>query len=73
MSSHLNQCETIINKVFRTHIHINKNNTQILNIRNVIGFIDGNIYEIPKPVRCKNREKYMQKRNNHTPDNIYVV
>ena len=35
--------------------------------------IDGNMYEIPRPVRCKNREKYMPKKNNYTQDRIYVV
>ena len=32
----------------------------------VIVFYDGNMYEIPRPVRCKNRENYTSKRNNHT-------
>ena len=27
---------------------------------------DGNMYEIPRPVRCKNRKKYTSKKNNHT-------
>ena len=31
------------------------------------------MYEITKFVRCKNREKYTLKKNNHTQDNIYVV
>ena len=31
------------------------------------------MYEIAKPVRCKNREKYTLKKNNHTQDSIYVV
>ena len=34
--------------------------------------VDGNMYEILRPVRCKNREKYTQK-NNYTQENIYVV
>ena len=36
-------------------------------------YYDRNMYEILRPVRCKNREKYTPKRNNHTLDNIYVV
>ena len=31
------------------------------------------MYEIAKLVRCKNREKYALKKNNHTQDSIYVV
>ena len=31
------------------------------------------MYEIPRPVRCKNKEKYTPKKNNHTRDGIYVV
>ena len=31
------------------------------------------MYEIPRPVRYKNRKKYIPKKNNHTQDNIYVV
>ena len=31
------------------------------------------MYKIPRPVRCKNREKYTSKKNNHTQDSIYVV
>ena len=31
------------------------------------------MYEIAKLVRCKNREKYTLKKNNHTQDSIYVV
>ena len=36
---------------------------------------DGNILEIPKSVRCKNREKIHihQRKNNHTQDSIYMV
>jgi len=35
---------------------------------------EGNMYEIPRPMRCKNKEKkYTQKKNNHTQDSIYVV
>ena len=34
---------------------------------------EGNMYEIPRPVRCKNKEKkYMQKKNNNTQDSICV-
>ena len=35
--------------------------------------IDGNMYEIPRPVRCKNRENHTPKKNNHTQNSIYVV
>ena len=35
--------------------------------------IDGNMYEIPRPRRCKNRENYTPKKNNHTQNSIYVV
>ena len=31
------------------------------------------MYEIPRHVRCKNREKYTLKKNNHTQDSIYVI
>ena len=31
------------------------------------------MYEIPRPVRCKNREKYTAKKNNYTKDSIYMV
>ena len=31
------------------------------------------MYEIPGHVRCKNREKYTLKKNNHTQDSIYVI
>ena len=31
------------------------------------------MYEIPRPVRCKNKEKYTPKKKNHTQDGIYVV
>ena len=31
------------------------------------------MYEISKPVRCKNREKYTLKKNTHIQDSIYVV
>ena len=31
------------------------------------------MYKIPRPVRCKNKEKYTPKKNNHTQDSIYVV
>ena len=31
------------------------------------------MYKIPRPMRFKNREKYMLKKNNHTQDSIYVV
>ena len=31
------------------------------------------MYEIPRPLKCKNREKYTPKKNNHTQDSIYVI
>ena len=31
------------------------------------------MYEIPRPVRSKNREKNTPKKNDHTQDSIYVV
>ena len=34
--------------------------------------VEGNIYEIPKSMRCKNKEKYASKKT-ITQDNIYVV
>ena len=35
---------------------------------------DGNMYEIHRPIRCKNKEKYMpKKKKNHTQDSIYMV
>ena len=34
--------------------------------------VEGNIYEISRSMRCKNREKYASKKT-ITQDNIYVV
>ena len=31
------------------------------------------MFETPRLVRCKNREKIYAKKNNHTQDSIYVV
>ena len=31
------------------------------------------MYKISKSERCKNREKYTLKKNNHTQDSIYMI
>ena len=31
------------------------------------------MYEIPRHMRCKNKEKYTPKKNNYTQNNIYMI